>query len=232
MRRALLLVISGLFLAAQLVAATAVTEPALHATPQGNRSLAEPPGMLPRSDVATGSELHFARYRANTGHVAEWLSRDPIEEEGGLNLYGYVGNSPGSSFDPLGLCDFTAADIDPKAMKEVMDEWLTKNWEQFKEDVSDMYEEFKRDPAEWWVRNMVGTGGLKVKGPRGGVKHTPGRDHDRKSKVQKTKRFQKKADEKRDAAQRAYDDAKAQWERMSPEVQKLRPELDPKNFIP
>ena len=32
-----------------------------------------------------------------------WLSRDLIGEEGGLNLYGYVGNSPVSGFDPLGL---------------------------------------------------------------------------------------------------------------------------------
>ena len=32
-----------------------------------------------------------------------WLSRDPIEEEGGLNLYGYVGNDPVRWFDLLGL---------------------------------------------------------------------------------------------------------------------------------
>ena len=32
-----------------------------------------------------------------------WLSRDPIEEEGGLNLYGYVGNDSVGLADPLGL---------------------------------------------------------------------------------------------------------------------------------
>jgi len=32
-----------------------------------------------------------------------WLSRDPIEEEGGLNLYQYVGNAPAASFDAFGL---------------------------------------------------------------------------------------------------------------------------------
>lgn len=31
------------------------------------------------------------------------MSRDPIEEEGGLNLYGYVENDPLSFTDPLGL---------------------------------------------------------------------------------------------------------------------------------
>ena len=33
----------------------------------------------------------------------KWLSRDPIEEDGGLNLYGYVLNDPINMVDPLGL---------------------------------------------------------------------------------------------------------------------------------
>lgn len=32
-----------------------------------------------------------------------WLSRDPIEEEGGQNLYGFVGNDPVDRRDPFGL---------------------------------------------------------------------------------------------------------------------------------
>jgi uncharacterized protein RhaS with RHS repeats len=35
--------------------------------------------------------------------VGKWLSRDPIGEQGGINLYQYVGNSPANYFDPLGL---------------------------------------------------------------------------------------------------------------------------------
>lgn len=35
--------------------------------------------------------------------VGRWLSRDPIAEDGGLNLYGYTGNSPLNFTDPLGL---------------------------------------------------------------------------------------------------------------------------------
>jgi RHS repeat-associated protein len=32
-----------------------------------------------------------------------WLSRDPIGEAGGINLYGFVGNSPLNAIDPFGL---------------------------------------------------------------------------------------------------------------------------------
>ena len=40
-------------------------------------------------------------------HAVEgwWISRDPLGEQGGLNLYGYVGNNPISLLDPMGLLD-------------------------------------------------------------------------------------------------------------------------------
>jgi len=31
-----------------------------------------------------------------------WLNRDPIEEKGGLNVYGFVNNQPTILFDPDG----------------------------------------------------------------------------------------------------------------------------------
>jgi len=40
---------------------------------------------------------------AYDARVAPWLSRDPIEEEGGLNLYEMVGNDPINGVDRLGL---------------------------------------------------------------------------------------------------------------------------------
>jgi hypothetical protein len=44
-----------------------------------------------------------AFYNPTTGR---WLSRDPIQEAGGLNHYGYVDNDPLNSVDPLGLQNF------------------------------------------------------------------------------------------------------------------------------
>ncbi len=38
--------------------------------------------------------LYLATYRGYNPFTARWLNRDPIEENGGLNLYEYVGGSP------------------------------------------------------------------------------------------------------------------------------------------
>ena len=40
--------------------------------------------------------------------IPYWPSRDPIEDEGGMNLYGYCSNSPVQNFDILGLEAFVA----------------------------------------------------------------------------------------------------------------------------
>ena len=68
----------------------------------------------------------------------------------------------------------------------------------------------------------------KEKGPKGGVKHTPGRGHRRKSGLQKKKRFQKKAARKRQAKKTALQAQWDEWESLPPEVQKLRPDKKPK----
>jgi len=38
-----------------------------------------------------------------------FLGRDPIEESGGLNLYGFVGNNPINRWDLLGMSPFIEA---------------------------------------------------------------------------------------------------------------------------
>jgi len=49
------------------------------------------------------SNLHLAIYRAYDPALGMWISRDPIAEEGGMNLYAYVENRPIQAVDPLGL---------------------------------------------------------------------------------------------------------------------------------
>ena len=54
-------------------------------------------------DKETGYYNYGFRYYLP--ELGRWMSRDPIEENGGVNLFGFVSNSPNSSFDILGLQD-------------------------------------------------------------------------------------------------------------------------------
>lgn len=53
-------------------------------------------------DSATG--LYYYGYRYYTPKTGRWINRDPIEEEGGANLYGFVGNDGVDVWDFLGKC--------------------------------------------------------------------------------------------------------------------------------
>lgn len=50
-----------------------------------------------------GSGLHLALFRAYQPSSGRWISRDPIGEPGGQNLYAYANNSPAYTTDRLGL---------------------------------------------------------------------------------------------------------------------------------
>ncbi|MDA8383507.1 MAG: RHS repeat protein [Betaproteobacteria bacterium] len=56
-------------------------------------------GML--RDPSTG--LYLTQYREYDPSVGRWLSRDPIGEAGGENIYAYVNGSPVNQVDPSGL---------------------------------------------------------------------------------------------------------------------------------
>jgi RHS repeat-associated protein len=49
------------------------------------------------------SGLYYYGYRYYNPSTGRWLSKDPIEEQGGNNLYGLVGNHPTFDVDLLGL---------------------------------------------------------------------------------------------------------------------------------
>src|SRR6266545_199534 len=66
-----------------------------------------PPGRLSqrgrrRREIATGSR--GCCYKTASGR-SEWLSRDPISERGGINLYAYVGG------DPIDRCDVSGLNV-------------------------------------------------------------------------------------------------------------------------
>ncbi|KAF0179376.1 MAG: YD repeat-containing protein [Limisphaerales bacterium] len=57
------------------------------------------------TDDETGLLYYGYRYYSPT--QAKWLNRDPLQEEGGINLYAFCLNNPVNSFDPLGLNNLT-----------------------------------------------------------------------------------------------------------------------------
>lgn len=54
--------------------------------------------------VHARSGLSLAAFRAYNPMLGRWISRDPIEEEGGMNLFAYVNNAP------IGLVDLSGLD--------------------------------------------------------------------------------------------------------------------------
>jgi RHS repeat-associated protein len=52
-------------------------------------------------DEETGNVAYMMRYLDTINGI--WLNRDPIEEQGGVNVYGFVANDPIDSTDQLGL---------------------------------------------------------------------------------------------------------------------------------
>jgi RHS repeat-associated protein len=69
---------------------------------EGAASESQPLGFGSRvADPESGLVYHG--YRFYQPSVGRWLSRDPLQEEGGLNLYGFADNAPTYWTDPLGL---------------------------------------------------------------------------------------------------------------------------------
>jgi RHS repeat-associated protein len=55
--------------------------------------------------------LYLTHYRAYEPALGRWLSRDPIAESGGINLYAYVNGNPVNYYDPFGLDPITLQGI-------------------------------------------------------------------------------------------------------------------------
>jgi hypothetical protein len=61
----------------------------------------------------------------------------------------------------------------------------------------------------------------KKRGPKGGVRHQPGRGHDRKSAREKKKRFARRAARKRRQRDQAAKKAWEEWDALPDEVKRL-----------
>jgi RHS repeat-associated protein len=57
----------------------------------------------PLDSEVTNAPLYYYSYRYYDPVTGRWPSRDPIEEEGGINLYGFVGNDGVNAWDVYGL---------------------------------------------------------------------------------------------------------------------------------
>ncbi len=124
------------------------------------------------------SGLHLAPYRAYDAETGRWISRDPIEEEGGVNLYAYVGNDPVNMVDPLGLAPwkkaiqvYEAAKKEYKLVANVKEKSGTKATDAIKGalDSIDTSKGTKRvvetsdDAASKWLAGELGNGKLRKK---------------------------------------------------------------------
>lgn len=59
-----------------------------------------------QSDDHKMSLPYYYGYRYYDPESGRWISRDPAEERGGVNLYGFVGNDGLNGIDVLGLAEF------------------------------------------------------------------------------------------------------------------------------
>jgi RHS repeat-associated protein len=68
------------------------------------------------------SGLYYYGYRYLDTQLGRWLSRDPIGERGGINVYSFADNQATNYLDMLGLvkkcCCVDSVSIDPKSIKE------------------------------------------------------------------------------------------------------------------
>ena len=77
--------------------------------------VANPPRfMFSSEEYMPETGMYHYLYRAYSPSLARFITRDPIEEAGGVNLYCFVNNNPVSKWDMLGLECYCGMDITEK----------------------------------------------------------------------------------------------------------------------
>ena len=107
-------------------------------------------------DGETG--LYYYGYRFYSPTLMRWLNRDPIEERGGLNLYGFCKNNAMCAVDPHGQNRYmTTFNADPRKDRwhvgVAVDTWKCSNGQWVKTGVATF--DFGVDDSSFW--NRLGT---------------------------------------------------------------------------
>jgi RHS repeat-associated protein len=85
------------------VVAAYIYDPFGNVTEMAGAEAAENPWRFSTKPVEAGTGWLYYGYRWYDAENGRWVNRDPIEESGGVNLYGFVGNDGISEIDLLGL---------------------------------------------------------------------------------------------------------------------------------
>ncbi len=112
------------------------------------------------------SGLLLYLYRPFDPNLQRFVTRDPIEEAGGLNLYGFVGNSPINGVDLWGLTDDDKDELDRKVDRVLAGGF---NDAQFTKAETDAAPQFRDELEKEFARNAkcsaIGWGVGKALGP-------------------------------------------------------------------
>jgi RHS repeat-associated protein len=92
--------------------------------------------------------LLYYGYRYYDPLTGRWPSRDPIEENGGLNLYGFVGNNGVSFYDYLGFATLPM----PDGWEDFCCELLLKLAEERRDNLKQRYSELLEDTKELYTK--------------------------------------------------------------------------------
>jgi RHS repeat-associated protein len=84
------------------------------------------------------SGLNLNTYRAYSPIFGRWISRDPIGEVAGTDLYTYVGSTPIDSMDPSGLADYRFQNLKCAVIQMLIDSRLPTFFEKWGERKMDM----------------------------------------------------------------------------------------------
>ena len=96
-----------------------------------------------RYDAGTGLSYYGYRFYAPT--IGKWLTRDPLGEAGGINLYGFCLNDPVNWFDPLGL-----EVLSPEMIENFIPENPQYTWPDLSQWTTPDYDSMNAQ-INWWI---------------------------------------------------------------------------------